>query len=433
MNGWTRGGSELAADAGGLCVLRLTIFALAVSALVPYGPLGCPPTDTPLDQVWPTTRGSLATTATATPTNATVGQTVALAAQATGATGSVSYSWLQIAGPGVEIRTPNQAAASFAAPSVQADTTVRLLVTSYDEAGNVGRADTSVSVAADPNYGQNTGASVSNRPVANAGAEQSVKPPVEVVLDGSLSIGSGLSYRWRQVSGVTVTLTATDTAQVRFQAPNFDASGTNVLLFELAVTDAGGRTVTDRVQVTIKDPNATNPQVKLSTSKGDITIELYPDKAPKTVANFLRYVDDKFYDNTIFHRVIPNFVIQGGGFTADLTQKTTRDPIVNESNNGLSNVRGTLSMARTSDPNSATSQFFINVADNIRGGNGKSDLDPNGVSADGYAVFGKVIDGLSVADVIVAVPTESRNGMQDIPKETILINTARRVAVTPGG
>jgi peptidyl-prolyl cis-trans isomerase A (cyclophilin A) len=426
MQARTPSSFERSGDVGEYSVLRLTMFVLAVSALVPYGPLGCPPTDTPLDEMWPTTRGSLETTATATPTSATVGEPVKLKAQTTGATGSVSYDWLQIAGPGVEIATPDQPTAGFTAPSVQTEATVRLLVTTHDDAGNVGRADTSVIIVADPSYGQNTGRSTSSR----AGDDQSVKPLVEVVLDGSHSTGKGLTYRWRQVSGESVALTATDTAQVRFQAPNFDPNGTNVLLFELEVTDANGRKVTDRVQVNI------DPLIQLSTSKGNIVIELYPAKAPKTVKNFLRYVDDKFYDDTIFHRVIPNFVIQGGGFTADLTQKTTRDPISNESNNGLSNTRGTISMARTSDPDSATSQFFINVADNIQGGGGQSNLDPNGVSTDGYCVFGRVIEGMTVADQIVALPTGSRNGMQDVPTETILINTARRVdaaSPTSGG
>jgi len=167
---------------------------------------------------------------------------------------------------------------------------------------------------------------------------------------------------------------------------------------------------------------AANPQVNLQTNKGLIVIELYPDHAPQSVANFLAYVDAGFYDGTIFHRVIPDFMIQGGGFTADLEKKATRDPIPNEADNGLKNERGTLAMARTNDPNSATAQFFINHKDNAF-------LDHSGKNPRGwgYAVFGRVTDGMSVVDAIATTPTGAK-GMfpKDVPLETIVIEKASR-------
>ncbi|BBP78661.1 peptidyl-prolyl cis-trans isomerase [Pseudomonas sp. Ost2] len=160
------------------------------------------------------------------------------------------------------------------------------------------------------------------------------------------------------------------------------------------------------------------PHVQLVTTNGTIEIELDPVKAPISTENFLKYVDSGFYTNTIFHRVIPGFMIQGGGFTQQMQQKTTRDPIRNEASNGLHNVRGTLSMARTSDPNSATSQFFINVADNAF-------LDP-GRDA-GYAVFAKVVKGMDVVDIIVNSQTTTQQGMQNVPVNPVIIKSAKRI------
>jgi len=159
--------------------------------------------------------------------------------------------------------------------------------------------------------------------------------------------------------------------------------------------------------------------VVFSTSLGDIKLELFAEEAPITVENFLAYVDSGYYDNLIFHRVIPGFMIQGGGFTADMNQKTTRDPIKNEADNGLKNLRGTLSMARTSDVNSATSQFFISVADN-------ASLDHGGRGF-GYAVFAKVIEGMDVVDKIAAVTTGTKGHFQDVPVEPVVIQSAKRV------
>ncbi|WNO07665.1 peptidylprolyl isomerase [Teredinibacter sp. KSP-S5-2] len=156
--------------------------------------------------------------------------------------------------------------------------------------------------------------------------------------------------------------------------------------------------------------------ITLHTNFGDITLELDFDKAPKTAANFKQYAEDGFYDGTIFHRVINNFMIQGGGFDADMSQKSTRDPIENEADNGLSNDVGTIAMARTMDPHSASAQFFINVKDNDFL-NFKS-KDMNGW---GYCVFGKVTDGMDVINKIKEVATGSRAGHQDVPVEAVLI------------
>ena len=159
--------------------------------------------------------------------------------------------------------------------------------------------------------------------------------------------------------------------------------------------------------------------VRFETSLGTFTIELYQKEAPITVENFLRYVDDKHFDGTIFHRVIPDFVIQGGGLTGDMSQKKTRQPIRNEATNGLKNERGSLSMARTNDVNSATSQFFVNLADNAFLDHGPRDY--------GYAVFGRVTEGMDVIDRIAAVNTGRRKGYQDAPLEDVVIVAARRV------
>lgn len=156
--------------------------------------------------------------------------------------------------------------------------------------------------------------------------------------------------------------------------------------------------------------------VKLSTNFGDITIELDAEKAPITAANFLQYVEGGFYENVIFHRVINGFMIQGGGFDTNMKQKPTEAPIKNEANNGLSNDKYTLAMARTSVPDSASSQFFINVSDN----DFLNHTAPT-PSGWGYCVFGKVVEGMDVVDAIKAVPTTSRAGHQDVPVEPVVI------------
>lgn len=170
-------------------------------------------------------------------------------------------------------------------------------------------------------------------------------------------------------------------------------------------------------------PAPGNPVVVMSTSLGDITLELFKDKAPVSVENFLQYANEGFYNDTVFHRVRKGFMIQGGGFTAALFEKPTRGPILNEATNGLNNVRGTIAMARRQALRSATSQFYINVVDNRA-------LDHTGFSPDdyGYAVFGRVLSGIEVADRIAAVPTTTKgDGMEDVPIEPVLIKGVKVV------
>ena len=159
------------------------------------------------------------------------------------------------------------------------------------------------------------------------------------------------------------------------------------------------------------------PRIKIGTSQGDFTLEIYPDKAPKTVENFLQYVRDKHYDGTIFHRVMDGFMIQGGGFTPDMQQKPTRAPIPLEAGSGLKNDRGTIAMARTGNPHSATAQFFINVVDN-------RNLNAPMPDGHGYAVFGKVVSGMDVIDKIRAVATGNKGMHQNVPLNPILIHSA---------
>jgi peptidyl-prolyl cis-trans isomerase A (cyclophilin A) len=159
--------------------------------------------------------------------------------------------------------------------------------------------------------------------------------------------------------------------------------------------------------------------IRFETSLGDFTIELFDKEAPESVANFARYIDEGFFDGTIFHRIVPGFVIQGGGFTEDMTQKKTKPPVKNEADNGLKNKRGTLSMARTNDINSATSQFFVNLKDN--------DFLDHSRGNFGYAVFAKVTEGMDVIDKIAAVETGRKRGFDDVPVEAVTMKTVRRV------
>ena len=159
--------------------------------------------------------------------------------------------------------------------------------------------------------------------------------------------------------------------------------------------------------------------VRIETNHGSFTIELDADKAPESVANFLQYVDDEFFDGLVFHRVIPGFMIQGGGMDPEMNQKKNRAPIKNEAKNGLKNLRGTLAMARTNDINSATSQFFINLVDNAFLDNSPGNY--------GYAVFGKVAEGMDTVDKIAKVRTARRRGHDDVPAEDVVIQSARRI------
>ena len=167
---------------------------------------------------------------------------------------------------------------------------------------------------------------------------------------------------------------------------------------------------------------AANPVVEFETNQGNFKIELYPEKAPKTVANFLYYVNNGFYKETIFHRVINNFMIQGGGFTREMSEKTTQPPIVNESNNGLVNSAGTIAMARTNDPNSATAQFYINLIDN----NFLNYTSPEAGSI-GYCVFGKITEGMNVIRKIGQLPTGNSKGFSDVPIRPVIIINAKHI------
>ena len=160
--------------------------------------------------------------------------------------------------------------------------------------------------------------------------------------------------------------------------------------------------------------------IRFETTLGDFTIELFDKKAPETVQNFLKYIDSGFFDGTIFHRIVPGFVIQGGGFTEDMTQKRTQPPIKNEADNGLKNERGTLSMARTNDINSATSQFFVNLKDN--------DFLDHKRGNFGYAVFARVTEGMDVIDKIAAVETGRRRGFDDVPVEAVIMKRVHRLS-----
>lgn len=171
-----------------------------------------------------------------------------------------------------------------------------------------------------------------------------------------------------------------------------------------------------------------NPVVRMSTTLGDIEIELYPDKAPLTVRNFLKYVNSNFYNGTVFHRVMPGFMIQSGGFQTGLRQKTARAPIKNEANNGLKNLAGTVAMARTADPHSAAAQFFINTVDN-----GFLDHTAKTQTGWGYCVFGKVISGMDVVQKIEAVPTATVGPFENVPEQDVQIKKMEVVQKPVGG
>ena len=174
--------------------------------------------------------------------------------------------------------------------------------------------------------------------------------------------------------------------------------------------------------VVAEETHLPNPIVSVKTTEGTFTLRLFRDKAPVTVENFMTYVDDGYYDGTIFHRVIPDFMVQGGGFLPDMSEKETRDPIASESRNRLHNTRGTVAMARTNDPDSATSQFFVNVRNNLR-----LDWTP---SNPGYTVFGEVISGMSVVDYIATAPTGPAGGHQNVPVEAIsIVEVTRKSAL----
>jgi len=201
---------------------------------------------------------------------------------------------------------------------------------------------------------------------------------------------------------------------------------TTLLLALLLTPMLGACSDQDQTSAPAPSTGTVNPKVLMQTSMGEIVIELYPQQAPKSVANFLQYVDEGFYNGTIFHRVIDGFMIQGGGFTQDFEKKDTRPPIMNEADNGLRNKIGTLAMARTPEPHSATSQFFINVANNT-----SLDFREKTPRAWGYAVFGRVVKGMEVVKAIKGVPTTSRGMYRDVPATTIVIQKVSRLSETP--
>ena len=192
----------------------------------------------------------------------------------------------------------------------------------------------------------------------------------------------------------------------------------SVLLMAVALTAGCAKKAVEEETQQMDKTGMNSKRVKLETSMGDIVIELNEKAAPITVKNFLRYAEEGFFDGTVFHRVIPGFMIQGGGFTADMKKKQTHSPIINEAGNGLKNERGTIAMARTNNPDSATAQFFINHKDN-------GNLNYIAGRSAGYAVFGKVIEGMAVVDAVAAVKTTIRRGMRDVPVEPIVIKSAK--------
>ncbi|MGE3182227.1 MAG: peptidylprolyl isomerase [Phycisphaerae bacterium] len=417
-------------------MIRFTLFTFSCIVLAQLSPEQCNLTTDPGAPTGPFTPPArqIPTTATASTNQATVGQNVQLAAAITDTGGGPTiFSWVQTAGPGVQLADPFTQNAAFEAPSLGSNATLAFLVAVRNQAGDIGRASVEVSIAADPNFspfnpGPNNPPDNPNQPsgaTANAGADQTVQEASIVTLSASASTGTGLTFAWRQIGGNLVDLMGNDTERPTFIAPVFVNGGLNRLEFELAILDDKGNRDTDTVVIRIAaigeipDPDE-NPRVRIVTSRGNITVELFADDAPETVANFLQYVDDGFYAGTIFHRVIPDFVVQGGGFLTGLVQKDTRDPIDLETDAMLPNDRGTIAMARTNDPNSATSQFFFNLVDN-------DSLNPDS-NPPGYAVFGRVVEGQSVVDGIATIETETTNGFMDVPVIDVTIQRVERVS-----
>ena len=412
---------------------RATVLLLSLTFLAQFTAVQCPNAGDGGDPggIFVPPPRVLPTEATAsTETADTFGQNVELRASATDiGGGAITYSWVQIGGPGVSINNPFNATASFDAPSLADDSTLTFMVATRDAAGDAGRATVEVVVLRDPNFGFNPGP-VGNgnggggvRLNADAGPDQEVESEAEVTLDGGASSGQGLSYNWTQVGGPEVELRSPTAVQSKFVAPAFAEGALNRLEFELTVRDNSGGTDADRVIVRVLADDGVEPGVKprvrLVTTFGNIVVELNPEAAPITVANFLEYVDAGYYSGLIFHRVIPGFVVQGGGFEPGLVPRDTRDPIALEADNGLRNDRGTIAMARTNDPDSATSQFYFNLVNN-------TSLNAD-TSPPGYTVFGRVVEGLSVVDRIATVATESVDNFMDVPVDDIIIQRVERV------
>lgn len=402
---------------------RRSLGALVGSGLLMgvMGGLACVPAGTDPTPP-PSEPGALNLIAEASPTDATVGDLVRLTGVAASdpqaqSSVEVQYSWVQLSGPGVTLRRVGDGLAEFAAPSLAEASTIGLLLTASAVDGSaVGQAALDVEVAADPDFEDSTG-DVAPAPVARAVATATASELADTPLDGSESTGVGLTYRWRQFSGTRVALSNANRQDASFESPEFDEGGNNDLVFELTITDSRGREASDQVTVTVEA--ATKPRVLVTTSLGNFAMELEDELAPLHTANFLEYVDDGFYTDLIFHRVIDDFVVQGGGFDADLEQQPTLDPVPLEASNGLLNLRATLGAARTNDPDSATSQWYVNLVDN-------DGLDPEN-NPPGFTVFGRVIRGFDVVDRIGNQPTQSENGFNDVPVNDIFIRSVERI------
>lgn len=370
--------------------------------------------------------GTIATTAVADVSVADAGQTVQLVAtiDADPEGGEVLYNWFQLSGPGVKLQAARGANASFVAPSLPSEQVLQFRVNTRNPRGDLGNFVVAVTVRADPNFGDSGGSDGgSTRIAADAGPDQTVDPGVAVSLNGSGSSGAITVYAWSQTAGTpSVTLDGADTATATFTAPAF-AAGANTFTFELEVRDDTGRSSRDSATVTVRDPDA-RTIVRIETTLGNIVVELEDQKSPISVANFLAYVDEGFYTDLLIHRVVKDFVIQGGGFDRNLSEKEpTHPPIRNESDNGLTNDRGTVAMARTSEIDSAQAQFFINLKDNdsLNATDGR----------DGYAVFGRVVEGMDVVDAIAQVRVVNKgfppNVLENVPFDDITILRVVRV------
>lgn len=401
-------------------MLRVSCLFLASSFLAQLLPVGCPAGGNNSDDDLPD-RGVIALQATATP-SANAGDRVSMTVRTVQDSADARFSWLQISGQGVRIDDSETSSASFIAPSLQSTQTLRFRVTARNSAGEVGSAEVKTIVAADPNFGSSSGSggggSQGTSLVARAGADKSAEEESTVTLDGSASVGSGLSFQWRQLRGADVTINNATSMRATFVAPAFESEGDNTLEFELVVRDSSARIARDRVLITItqKTGIVTKPRVRFRTSLGDFVMEMESQRSPNTVANFLQYVDENFYDNTIVHRVVPGFVIQGGGFTSGMVQKTPRAPIDGEAPNGLSNVRATVAMALTAgNPDSGTSQWFVNLVDNTF------------LDRQNFTVFARVVEGMNVVDQIATVQTTSRNGFDDVPVTEVIVFDVERL------
>jgi len=323
----------------------------------------------------------------------------------------MTFQWSQLTGPSVTLSGADTAKATFQAPAVPADTvlTFQVLVTDDREGRSAAIVTITVQMAVLPH--------------ANAGNDVTTSPDINVMLQGSSSGSpSPVTYRWRQTAGPDVLLTNADTASPNFVAPAVTEKTT--LTFELTATDERGGSSTDTVDVTVAR------RIRFKTTMGDFVMELRGDKAPVTVTNILTYVTEGFYVGLTIHRILPvetdpndfGGIVQGGGWDPNLNSPPRHDPIVLESNNGLQNVRGAVAMARTSQPNTATSEFYVDVDDNL-------DLDYIDPNHPGYAVFGSIVEGMDVIDAMSIVPTTSRVApwnpavtFYDVPVTPIIIN-----------